>query len=147
MSGIQRLFGIVLMVTGIVVAVHTVVEPLYHVSSEELPYSPLWTHINRLMLLSIVLGVIYSYIRIKGAGGAGGAGPVTREYLAASVQLYGFLFVGILFLWNWFQLSNPEYSVIGADVHSLVWAFIDAALPLLTVTLGLHLWRVTGKSR
>lgn len=144
MSGIQRFFGIVLMVTGIVVAVHTVVEPLYHVSSEDSPYSPLWTHINRLMLLSIVLGVIYSYIRTKNAGSAGDDGPVTREYLVANIQLYGFLFVGILFLWNWFQLSSPAYTAIGADAHSLVWAFIDAALPLLTVTLGLHLWRNPG---
>ena len=147
MSGNQRLSGIVLIVTGIVVAVHTVVEPLYHVSTADSPYSPLWTYINWLMLLSIALGVFYSYIRTKDAGGAGGDGPVTREYLVACIQLYGFLFVGIVFLWNWFQLFSPEYTAIGADAGSIVWIFIDAALPLLTVPLGLYLWRGIGKSQ
>ena len=147
MSGNQRLSGIILVVTGIVVAVHTVVEPLYHVSTEGSPYSPLWTYINWLTLLSIALGVFYSYIRTKDAGGAGGDGPVTRESLVACIQLYGFLFVGILFLWNWIQLFSPEYTAVAAEVNSVVWIFIDATVPLLTVPLGLHLCCGTGKSQ
>ncbi len=143
MSSLRRFFGIVLMVTGIVVAVHTVIEPLYYVSSEEAPYSPAWTYINLLMVLSIVLGVFYSYIRTRDAGSDT---LVTREYLVANIQLYGFLFVGIMFFWNWFQVSNDRYTSIGIDVHALIWLFIDAALPLLAVTLGLHLARGAGRS-
>ena len=97
----------------------TVVESLDHVSTEDSPYSPLWTRINRLMVLAIVLAVIYSYIRTKDADGAGGDGPVTREYLVANLQLYGFLFVGILFL-NRFQTFVARPSGIrfcSASVH------------------------------
>ena len=143
MSSLRRFFGIVLMVIGIVVAVHTVIEPLYYISGEDSPYSPAWTYINLLMVLSIILGVFYSYIRTRDAGNDA---LVTREYLVSNIQLYGFLFVGIAFFWNWFQLSNDRYTAIGTDVHALVWLFIDAALPLLTVTLGLHLVRGAGRS-
>ena len=143
MNGIHRLSGIALIAIGIVVAVHTIIEPLYHVSSEDYPYSPLWTQINWLTALSIVLGVTYSAIRTRDAGGDG---PVSREYLAANLQFYGFLFVGILFLWNWFQLFSPGYTATAAAVRSLVWVFIDAAQPLLAVTLGLHLVRGAGRS-
>ena len=72
----KRSIGIVLIVIGVTVAVHTIVEPLYHVSSEAHPYSPLWTLLDPLMGLAIVLGLIVGYPRMQLAGSAGPDAPV-----------------------------------------------------------------------
>ena len=39
MEGIQRFFGVVLIVIAAIVAIHTVIEPIYHTSTSEHPYS------------------------------------------------------------------------------------------------------------
>ncbi len=92
------------------------------------------------MALAIVLGVRFSYIRKRAANHEGGA-PITREFLAANTLFYGFLFVGILFFWNWFNFRSPDFTGVGPETVSLVWGFIDAALPLLSCAMGLYLLR------
>ena len=100
--------GGVLLVIGAVVAVHTIIEPLYHVSSAASPYSPMW----RIM-----------------------------DPLAANALFYGFLCVGILCFWNWFNLLRPAFTAVGTDTSDVVWGCINAALPLVAGTLGLTLLR------
>ena len=141
MNLIRRTVGILLVATGVVVAVHMIIEPLYHVSSEADPVSPIWGLIDPMMALAIVAGVIFGYVRTRAVGREGSGAPISREYLVANLQLYGFLFVGILFFWNWFNILSPEYTGAGADTISLAWAFIDAALALLSLPMGLHLAR------
>ena len=140
---LKRISGVILIVMAVVVAVQTIGEPLYHTSSEGQPYSPLWSIIGWLMMLPIALGVIYGYLRKKDVDSEGG-GAVTREFLAANTQFYGFLFVGILFLWNWFNQLSPGFTAIGADTVTLVWILVDAALPLLSVAMGMFLLRGDG---
>ncbi len=48
MDTFRRIVGVVLIVTAVVVAVHTVIEPLYYTSTEASPYSPHWGKINPL---------------------------------------------------------------------------------------------------
>ncbi len=91
------------------------------------------------MVLAVVLGVIFGYIRKRSVDREGGDAPVTREFLAANTLFYGFLFVGILFFWNWFNLLSPAFTAVGMDTVSLVWIIIDTGLPLLAVVLGLSL--------
>ena len=141
MDTLKRICGLFLVLTAVAVAVHTVVEPLYHVSSEGQPYSPLWDILNPLMAVAIVLGALFGYLRKKAADSEGDSGAVTREFVAANVQFYGFLCVGIMFFWNWFILYSPAFTAIGADTASLVWILIDAALPLLTGAMGVFLLR------
>ena len=43
MDMIRRTVGVALIVIGAAVALHTVIEPLYHASSEANPYSPIWS--------------------------------------------------------------------------------------------------------
>ena len=140
---LKRISGVILIVMAVVIAVQTIVEPLYHTSSEGQPYSPLWSIIGWLMILPIALGLIYGYLRKKDVDSEGG-GAVTREFLAANTQFYGFLFVGILFLWNWFNQLSPGFTAIGADTVTLVWILVDAALPLLSVAMGMFLLRGDG---
>ena len=140
MDMLRRIAGVVLIVVGVVVAVHTVVEPLYYVSTETSPDSPIWSIIDPFQALAVVLGVLFGYIRKRGVDLEGGA-PMTREFLAANTLFYGFLFVGILFFWNWFNILSPAYTAVGTDTVSLLWGFINAALPLLSGAMGLSLLR------
>ena len=138
----KKILGIYLIVVAVAVAVHTVVEPLYHVSTEARPYSAAWDVLNVLMAAALVLGLVYGYLRKSRVDGDDAG--VTREYLAANTLFYGFLFVSILFFWNWFNLHSPEFTAIGDETISLVWIVIDATLPLVTGAMGVHLVRGGG---
>ena len=133
MDMFNRVVGVFLIAMAVLIAVHTVIEPLYHTSEAGQPYSPVWEVLNPLMALAILLGLRMTYVRKKAVGGDG---EVTRTYLVSNTLFYGFLFVGIMFLWNWFTLLSPGYSAAGSDTNSLVWILIDASLPLLMGATG-----------
>ena len=139
---LKRMSGLFLIViAAAAVAVHTIVEPLYHTSSEAQMYSPFWVVLDPLMVLAVVLGVIFGCIRKRAVDSEGGSGAITREFLAANTLFYGFLSVGILLLWNWFNQLSPAFTAIGGDTITLVWILIDATLPLLSGTMGIFLLR------
>lgn len=85
---IPHIVGVVLVVTAVAVGVHTVVEPLYHASTEDAPYSPFWSVLDVLMAVAIAIGVAFAYLRKRAAAGEGG-GAVTRDFLAANTLFYG----------------------------------------------------------
>lgn len=143
MDSFKRIVGVYLILVAAVVAIHTVVEPLYYTSTEASPYSPHWSKINALMVLAIVLGLVFGCRRKRGIGGDDG-GAVTREYLEAHVLFYGLLFVGILFFWNFFNLHSPGFTAIAPETVSAVWIVIDAALPLILGAMGASLLRSRG---
>ena len=136
---IKQISGIFLIVMAVVIAVHTVVEPLYHTSSEAQVYSANWNILNPLMALAVVLGVTFGYCHKRGVDREGDNGVVTRAFLVANTLFYGFLFVGILFFGNWFNLLNPAFTAIGDETVSLVRIIVDAALPLLAGAMGMRL--------
>ncbi len=59
----RKICGLYLFAVVVLVAVHTVAEPLYHASGPGQPYSPFWTIVNPLTALAIVLGAVFSYTR------------------------------------------------------------------------------------
>ena len=136
---LKRIIGVFLVATAVAVGVHTVVEPLYHVSEEGQPYSPLWNILDPLMAIAIALGLVVCYQRKREIDRQGGEAGVTRGYVAANLQLYGFLFVGILFYWSWFNLLMPAWTAPGDDTVTLVWILVDAVLPLVTGAAGVSL--------
>lgn len=140
MDIIKRIAGVVLIIAAVVLAVHTVVEPLYFDSSTtDSGYNEnVWALINPLSAFAVVLGVVFGYVRL-GRSGSDGDGAVTREFLAANVQFFGVLFLGILFFFNWFNLLSTDFNAVGPDAVGLVWIAIDAGLPLIWFPLGLHL--------
>jgi hypothetical protein len=142
---LKRIGGVVLVAMAVVVAVHTVVEPLYYASTEESPYSPAWGIIGWLMFVPLALGVAFGYARKRAVEAGGGDGAVTREFVAANVQFYGGLFFGIMFLLNWFAQITPTFTAIGGDAASLVWMILDAGLPLLWGSMGMFLLRGGGE--
>ncbi len=138
MEALKRVIGVVLILIAAIVAIHTVIEPVYHTSTENQPYSSAWNWINWLSAISIILGLIFGYIRMSRAGD-GSSGP---EFIAANTLFYGFLFSAILFFWNWFGISSVGQDfTVSADVRSLVWIIFDAINPLLSGAMGAHLIR------
>jgi hypothetical protein len=137
---IPRIAGVVLVVTAVAVAIHTVVEPLYHASTEAAAYSPFWNVLDVLMAVTIVVALVFAYLRKRAAGGDGGS-AVTREYLVANTLFYGLLFVAVMFYWSYFNLLSPAYTAVPEAAVSLAWIIIDAALPLLFGALGVSLVR------
>ncbi len=140
----NRIVGFYLVAMAVILAVHTVVEPLYHVSADGQPYSPLWTIINPLTALAVVLGVIAAWRCKRAVDTEGDDGPVSRAFLIANTLFFGLLFVGILFFWNWFNLLSPGFTAIPPETVSLVWIIVDAALPLLWGATGIALIRGRG---
>ena len=140
MDIIKRIAGVVLIIAAIALAVHTVVEPLYFDSSTTgSGYNEsVWALINPLTAFAVVLGVVFGYVRLGRAGSEGGA-AVTREFLAANIQFFGVLFLGILFFFNWFNLLSSDFNAVGPDAVGLVWIAIDAGLPLIWFPMGLNL--------
>ena len=139
MAALKRVIGVVLIIIAAIVAIHTVIEPVYHTSTEDSPYSSIWDIINWLSLISIILGLIFGYIRMSRAD----ANLSGQEFLAANTQFYGFMFVAIIFLWNWFGISKvgSDFTAVGNDPRTMVWIIFDAILPLLNGAMGIHLLR------
>ena len=139
MEALKRVIGVVLIIIAAIVAIHTVIEPVYHTSTEDSPYSSIWDIINWLSLISIILGLIFGYIRMSRAD----ANSSGQEFLAANTQFYGFMFVAIIFLWNWFGISKAasDFTAVGSDPRTMVWIIFDAILPLLNGAMGVHLLR------
>ena len=140
----KRIGGFYLVAIAVAVAVHTVAEPLYYVSSDAAPYSPVWSILNPLMAIAIVLGVAVAWRCKRAVDQEGSGAPVTRDFLVANTMFYGLLFTGIMYLWNWFNLMNPGFAHIAPGTASLVWIIVDAALPLLWASAGFALLRDGG---
>jgi len=136
---IRRMCGLFLLLVAVAVAVHTVVEPLYHASTETQPYSPLWNILDPLMVAAVAVGLLYAFLRKRRADRNQGGSAISRAWLVANTLFYGLLFVAILLLWNWFNLLSPRFTAIGDETVSLVWILIDALLPLLLGALGVSL--------
>lgn len=143
MDGIKKVIGVILIIIAAIVAIHTVIEPLYYTSTEEAPYNKsVWLYINILSVISVVLGLILSYMRMNQVGEASSV----QEFIAANTLFYGFIIAGIFFFWNWFGIINAgqDYTPTQSDTGSMVWMIFDAILPCLNGALGAHLLRSGG---
>lgn len=135
METLKRIIGVYLIVVAALVAIHTVIEPIYHRGDG---FSGAWSWINWLMAISIILGVIFGCIRMSRAGD----GSRIQEFVAANTLFYGFLFAAILFFWNWFGITiGQDFTAVSGDVRSLIWIIFDAFHPLLSGAMGAHLLR------
>ena len=141
MDALKKVIGVVLIIIAAIVAIHTVIEPIYHTSSIEPDankFSSFWDYINPLSAISIVLGLIFSYIRLNKVGD----NSSVQEFIAANTLFYGFMFAAILFFYNWFGILNATtFTAVGSETRSTVWIIFDALLPLLNGALGAYLLR------
>lgn len=144
MEGLKRFIGVVLIVIAVIVALQTILEPIYHTSSTEEganKYSSTWDYINPLSAISIILGLIFGYIRLSGVG----ADSSVQEFIAANTLFYGFIFIAIIFFWNWFGIMEfaSDFTGVSHSTRGLVWILVDAILPPLNIAMGIHLMRAS----
>ena len=139
METLKRIIGVVLIVIAAIIAIQTVLEPIYHTSTEDSPNSSTWDYINPLSLISIIIGVIFGYMRMSRAG----EDASVQEFIAANTLFYGFMFAAIIFLWNWFGISGigEGFTAVGHGTRGLVWIIFNATIPLLNGAMGVHLLR------
>ena len=139
MEGIKRFIGVVLIVIAAIVAIQTIIEPLYHTSTADSPHSSAWDYINPLSAISIILGLIFGYIRLSGVG----ADSSVQEFIAANTLFYGFIFTAIIFFWNWFGIMGfaSDFTAVSHSTRGLVWILLDAILPPLNIAMGISLLR------
>ncbi|MCY4404379.1 MAG: hypothetical protein OXD54_17575 [Candidatus Poribacteria bacterium] len=143
MQSLNKTIGVILILIAAGVAIHTVIEPLYHTSdpNSDNPHSSVWGIINPISAISLILGLIFSYIRINKVGD----NSSIQEFIAANTLFYGFMFAAIIFFWNWFGILNAKtFTAVGDESRSTVWIIFDATLPLLNGALGAHLLRNSG---
>ena len=140
MDSLKKVVGVFLILVAAIVALHTVLEPLYYTSTDDHPNNnSVWRYINIASAISLVFGIIISYVRKSNVSESSSV----QEYIAANTLFFGFMFAAIFFFWNWFGLINPgqDYSPTKSDTGSMVWIIFDAILPLLNGALGMHLLR------
>lgn len=148
MTAVLKIIGIFLILVAAIVAIHTVIEPLYHTSATEEGASPyndaVWKYINILSAIAVVLGIILSYSRLSKVN----ENSSVQEYIAANTLFYGFMFAAIFFFWNWFGIQEfaKDFTAVGSETRSIVWIIVDALLPLLSGALGAHLLRNSDSS-
>ncbi len=142
MEALKRVIGVALIIIAAIVAIQTVLEPIYHTSTEDSPHSSAWDYINWLSAISIILGVIFSYSRMSRAG----ADASVQEFIAANTMFYGFMFAAIIFLWNWFGISDigSDFTAVNMGTRQFVWILFDAILPLLNGAMGAYLLRASA---
>ena len=139
MEAFKRFIGVVLIVIAVIVAIQTIIEPIYHTSTDDSPYSSAWDYINPLSAISIILGLIFGYIRMSGVG----ENSSVQEFIAANTLFYGFIFTAIIFFWNWFGIMGigSDFTAVGHGTRSLIWILFDAILPPLNIAMGISLLR------
>ena len=140
MDSLKKVIGVFLILVAAIVAIHTVIEPLYYTSTDDNPYNAsVWLYINILSAISVVIGIIIAYVRKSSIG----ENSSIQEYIKANTLFYGFMFAAILFFWNWFALFDiaKDFKGAGPETRSMVWIIVDAILPLLNGALGVHLLR------
>ena len=139
MEALKRIIGIVLIVIAAIVALQTIFEPVYHTSTDDSPYSSAWDYINPLSAISIILGLIFSCIYMSRLS----ENSSVQEFIGANSLFYGFIFVAIIFFWNWFGISGvgSDFTAVGMDTRALIWILFDAILPPLNIAMGISLLR------
>lgn len=135
MEMLKRPMGWYLVIVGVAVAVHFVIDPvIYEWADGTTP--TLWLVLDALMVAGLVMAIVAS-LEAKRAVDAMDSVDV-RQYLTANVSFY--LAVGLLLvlLWNVVQI---DWAAGEQEPDGQVWVAIDTLLPLLFVSLGLRLTR------
>ena len=142
MESLKRVIGVVLIVIAAIVAIQTIIEPIYHTSTDDSPYSSAWDIINWLSAISIILGLIFSCMHMSRIS----ENSSVQEFIGANSLFYGFIFVAIIFFWNWFGIMGvaSDFTAVSMDTRALVWILFDAIFPPLNIAMGLSLLRASS---
>ena len=140
MKIVGQILAVFLVATGLAVAVHLMVTPLYHDGSAEYP---VWKIVNWFMAVGVLVMLVVSLVR-KRALGDGGAGS-DLESARVNLVYYGAIVLTMLFFWEWFWILNPSSETGDAVTsHLIYFPFVDALYVVLGLSIGRRLWKKAG---
>ena len=144
MDVMNRILAVFLVATGLAVAVHLMVTPLYHDGSAEYR---VWEVMNWFMAVGVVAMLVVSYLRKRSLGDRRAEGSGTLEYVRVSLVYYGAIVLTMLFFWGWFWTLNPGSETGDAVTsHVVYFPFVDALYAVLALSVGRRLWNEGGSS-
>lgn len=94
----------------------------------------LWTYLNPLMAVSILLVVaVDAWSKARKSGAAGDESP-SRRWIEPGFVFYLGLFIAYLFFYNWIKELDE------GEGHSWIWIVLNGMIPVLNVWGGIRLW-------
>ena len=139
MDIVRKIVAAYLVVTGIVVAVHLAVTPLYHDGS---PDYPVWEVVNYFVAVGVVIVLIVGIARKRAIDGHE---VDTLTYLRTSFVFYGGIVLASLFFWQWFWQLNPESETgLAVNSHLIYFPVMDLLFTVLALIVGRRMWAGAG---
>ncbi len=139
MDILRKIVAVYLVVTGIVVAVHLAVTPLYHDGS---PDYPVWEIVNYFMAVGAVIVLLVGIARKRAINGQE---VDTLTYLRTSFVFYGGIVLASLFFWQWFWQLNPDSETgLAVNSHIIYFPAMDMLYSVLTLIVGRRMWNADG---
>ena len=140
MDIVRRVVAVFLIVTGIAVAVHLAVTPLYHDGSED--YT-VWAIFNWFMAVGVVIVLLVGIARKRAVDRTEEVDAITA--LRASIVFYGSIVLAMLFFWEWFWTLNPDSETgLAVNSHMIYFPLVDALYVVLTLMVGRRIWSGGG---
>ena len=137
MTEINRWCGYVHMLLGIAVAVQFVLSPTYDVDAS----NGVWDVLTIPMAVGAASAVVFSLIRVrKSRQSDEGADLGSVCMLIASAALFLLYYRLWLAWWVFDAAETPP-----ADLRQVMWYFIDVLFVLVSLSVGLHLLRLSGR--
>ena len=136
---IRRIAGTVLIAFAAIVGLHTIIEPLYHVSTAAAPFSPHWSWLNWLIGIGILSGILHCIDRKRRTHTLGGTAAHVAN-LAINVSFFGLLFLAVLFFFNLAVLVGDGFLAAHPGVLHVLTIFVRAAFPIVIGAIGVSLW-------
>ena len=138
MDMVKRILSVFLVATGLVVAVHLMVTPLYHDGSAEYP---VWSIVNWFMAVGVVAILVVGCVCKRALGDRDADDPGALEYLRVSTVFYGAIVLTMLFFWEWFWTLNPDSETGDAVTsHIIYFPLVDALYAVFALAVGRRLW-------
>ena len=125
MEMVKRIAGAFLILVAIAVAAQAIIPGGRH---------DLWTYLNPLMAVSILLVVALCAWSMPRHPGGSEDGPSSRGILEPGFVFYLGLFIAYLFFYNWMKELYED------EGHSWVWIVLNGMIPVLNVWAGIRLW-------
>ena len=139
MEIVRKIVGAYLVVTGIVVAVHLAVTPLYHDGS---PDYPVWEVVNYFIAVGAVIVLVVGILRKRAISEQE---VDTLTYLRTSFVFYGGIVLASLFFWEWLWQLNPDSETgLSVNSHIIYFPVMDMLYTVLTLIVGRRIWSGGG---
>ena len=101
-----------------------------------------WQALDVLMVIGLAVALVVNSARKWTEGGRDPNLLVTRRYVEINAAFYLTVGVTVLFLHNWFSLlAYGTDSLDNNDQAWVIWAAVDALLPITLGVTGYRLWR------